>query len=200
MGNTPVIYFNLLPKEIRLLILDKLDIDDVKNYKEYTSDIIDIDYIILVKKRNIFRHINDMIKYYPIILHIFTWENMYKYIKFKEYILTCPDNTIFWPNYSFAIVMVMEHYHPSVNFDMPDDYQIFYLKLKSIIDEIKVLGQNLHNLFFLLEVKQLRPKFYDEMIRPYSNFNLCLSAGDSLRKFVMDRLKFRKFGLKFGPK
>ena len=70
-------YLNLLPKEIRLNIADKLRIDQLINFNEYLTDIIDTDYITILKRYDTFNDIIDLIKYFPEFLRLYTWRDTY---------------------------------------------------------------------------------------------------------------------------
>ena len=70
-------YLNLLPKEVRLNIAGKLGIGQFMEFNEYLTDIVDIDYTIILREYSIFNDITDLIKYFPEFPKLYTWRNVY---------------------------------------------------------------------------------------------------------------------------
>lgn len=77
MGNKSTTYLNLLPKEIRLKIADKLDVYHFLDFSEYIKDVIDADYINLLKGYTLFEQFRHLIKYFPELIKCYTWREIY---------------------------------------------------------------------------------------------------------------------------
>lgn len=144
MGNKSTTYLNLLPKEIRLCILDYLDVNDFNNYKEYISDVVDTDYIILFNK---YDEINIITRHFPEIKSMFTWEAMYSCFKteinlkyYTEQIGTA-DRRL----YDFFFLFEVKKHYPKFYNEMLRIYLLYSHDLNIWLE----LGNTLSNLCIL---------------------------------------------------
>lgn len=70
-------YLNLLPKEVRLNIADKLKFNQFINFDEYLTDIVDTDYITILKEYNVFTNIINLMGCFHELQKLHTWEDVY---------------------------------------------------------------------------------------------------------------------------
>lgn len=81
MGNKSSTYFNILPKEVRLLIADKLGIDEFLHFNRYLSDAPDIDYMFILKQYDMFDDIKNTVEYYYELRGTNIWRDIYASMK-----------------------------------------------------------------------------------------------------------------------
>lgn len=81
MGNKSSTYFDILPKELRLQIADKLEIDEFLHFNHYLSDVTDTDYMLILKRHVMFDNIKKTFQYYSKLKGVNIWRDVYASMK-----------------------------------------------------------------------------------------------------------------------
>ena len=140
-------YLNMLPKEVRLNIADKLGIDRFMEFNEYLTDVIDTEYITILKKYNKFNDIIELIKRFPEFPRLYTWKDTYISMMINMDYFVDIDYIV---DISFKSKQIIDILSLFFLFDVGIEYPAFYNDMVNIclshghgLSSMSILGQDL---------------------------------------------------------
>lgn len=144
-------YIDILPKELQMIIMEYINRKDLRAYMSIvTTNIQDLDYkfVVSMYHQKIIIDINYVIQKYPEVTSIFTWREIYAFIKCNIDYLYFEENILDMTKYDIMRPLNPNSSHIS--------------KIKEEIQNrtFKLDSDSLNFLFFSFRVKFLFPEFY----------------------------------------